>query len=75
MGFWFRERFFLIVIYLHMLQLQNFKTKRKYITILQIGPKLHKNEKAIALDLLINRLFRYVEFLLIQESGFSKSYL
>ena len=28
-----------------MLQLQNFKTKRKYITILQIGPKVHKNEK------------------------------
>ena len=33
-----------------MLQLQNFKTKRKYITILRIGPKLHKNENAIALD-------------------------
>ena len=28
-----------------MLQLQNFKTKRKYITILQFGPKIHKNEK------------------------------
>ena len=29
----------------HMLQLQNFKTKRKYIMILQIESKLHKNEK------------------------------
>ena len=28
-----------------MLQLQNFKTKRQYITILQIGSKLRKNEK------------------------------
>ena len=28
-----------------MLQLQNFKTKRKYIMILQIESKLHKNEK------------------------------
>ena len=28
-----------------MLQLQNFKIKRKYITILQFGPKIHKNEK------------------------------
>ena len=28
-----------------MLQLQNFKTKRKYITILQIESKLHKSEK------------------------------
>lgn len=42
------------------------KTKRNYITILQIGPKLHKNEKedttvvvihTIALDLLIDSLF------------------
>ena len=31
MGFWFRERFFKMVVFLHMLQLQNFKTKRKYI--------------------------------------------
>ena len=28
-----------------MLQLQNFKTERKYITILQIESKLHKSEK------------------------------
>ena len=28
-----------------MLQLQNLKTKRKYITILQIGSKLHEKEK------------------------------
>ena len=28
-----------------MLQLQNFKTKRKYIMILQTESKLHKNEK------------------------------
>ena len=28
-----------------MLQLQNFTTKRKYMTILQIESKLHKNEK------------------------------
>ena len=25
MGFWFRERFFKMVVFLHMLQLQNFK--------------------------------------------------
>ena len=45
MGFWFRERFFLIVVYLHMLQLENFKTKRKYITVLQIGPNYIKAKK------------------------------
>jgi len=61
--------FFLTVVYVQntCLQLQNFKTKRKYIMILQIGSKLHKNEKnntavviihTITLDLLINRLFR-----------------
>ena len=38
--------FKLIVVYLqNMLHLQNFKTKRKYIRIFQIGSKLHKDEK------------------------------
>ena len=44
------EKDFFLIVYLHMLQLQNFKTKRRYITILRIGPKLHKNENAISLD-------------------------
>ena len=37
--------FFLIVVYLHMLQLENFKTKRKYVTVLQIGPNYIKAKK------------------------------
>ena len=42
----------------HILQLQkiNFKTKRKDITIFQIGPKIAVH--TITLHLLINRLFR-----------------